>query len=769
MNEYIKKNLSKLLSIFILLQPILDLVTGLCVNVLKVNITLGIIVRVAFLIFLLYTTIFIYKKRFSLFTYLILGIYSLLFLLGVIVYKDGVVFYELQGLLKALYFPLVLVSLYDLKENFKISSLTLFTTLFIYLIAILIPNILGIGFASYEEAKVGSIGFFNATNEISGILSLLTPIMFLTVIEIKNKLLKILFPIIYLIVILTIGTKTPLLSFLITSLISVIYYLATCLEKKTYKPIAYISIFIVIASSSLLLVLPKTAFYKNIKIHLDYLKVDNIFDIFKDKKLIDHFIFSQRLTFLDDKVEIYSKSSTYEKLFGIGYTAQGKQTKLIEMDYFDNLYSHGIIGFILIFSIYGLVLYKLSSKFKRKTYSSVMMKTSVLLILILSLFTGHIITSPAVSLLAAILILESTTRDKKNLLFTAVHLDLGGIETSLINLLNKIDYNKYNVTVTLEEKRGLYLNEVNENVYLQEVSVSQNKNIIIRKIINFTRRLYFTILNYHNYDFSCCYATYSFSGNILSLMASTNTSLYVHSNYSQLYQEKKDFYGFFDKRSITKFKHIIFVSNESKNDFLKFYPALKKKSLVINNFVDTEKIIKLSQEKINVTKNKDTTIFAFIGRLDDTSKKLKRAINIINKIPNTFLWIIGSGPDYKMYADYVKTLHLEDRVIFFGQKQNPYPYMKKADYIILTSDYEGFPVTYIEALILGKQIITTIPVSDDQINIKNYANIISKDDKKMISEVKNILKEKKSSPKVDYNQIQEKRLIKLEEIFNEVK
>ena len=51
--------------------------------------------------------------------------------------------------------------------------------------------------------------------------------------------------------------------------------------------------------------------------------------------------------------------------------------------------------------------------------------------------------------------------------------------------------------------------------------------------------------------------------------------------------------------------------------------------------------------------------------------------------------------------------------------------MKGADYLILTSNYEGFPVVYLEGLALKKKLITTIKVSDDMIKIgKNYGEVI---------------------------------------------
>ena len=92
--------------------------------------------------------------------------------------------------------------------------------------------------------------------------------------------------------------------------------------------------------------------------------------------------------------------------------------------------------------------------------------------------------------------------------------------------------------------------------------------------------------------------------------------------------------------------------------------------------------------------------------------------------------------------------------------------MLSADYIILTSDYEGFPVTYLEALTLNKQIITTINTSDESINMKDYANIISKDENKEVKEVKQILKENKKYPPISVDKTQENKISLFEKLFN---
>ena len=768
MNKYLEKNISKIVSIFILLQPILDLITGLCVNLLDFNITIGIIIRILFLALIMYVTTFVFKKKLSLWIYISIIFYSILYLIGIFIYKDGSYFAEIQGLVKAFYFPILLISLYEIRNEIKVSNLTLVITLFTYLMCIFIPSLLNIGFKTYQIAKIGTLGFYNSANEISGIISLLTPIMFILILGKNKYLIKGLMLLVYLIVILMMGTKTPLLSLCITLGSIFIYYMYHCIKKKTYKPIIYSVVLILVGFASLILVLPKTNFYKNIEIHLDYLEVDNVFEVFTEYELVDHFIFSQRLTFLENKNDLYLKSSAYEKIFGIGYTHKNKVTKAIEMDYFDIFYSHGIIGFALYFGIY---LYVLSQIFKAKqktTYTRCMQLVALLLILVLSMFTGHIITGPAVSLIAAILIIMLAKRNKKDLMFAAVNFDIGGIEKALVNLLNRINYDKYNVDVVLEEKKGIFLPKIISKANITELKVSNHKNVIIRKVTNMYRKLIYTILNYQNYDFSCCYATYSYSANKLALISSKNNAFYVHSNYTYIYKDEKEFRQFFDTRNIDKYKRIIFVSNEAKNDFMKFYNHLENKLEVLNNFIDIDSIKATSIEELDVKKSKNK-LFVFVGRLEDHSKKLTRALNLVKKIKDIDLWIIGDGPDKKKYEDYVKKNNISKRVFFLGRKSNPYPYMNEADYVILTSDYEGFPVTYLEAIVLNKKIITTIDVSDDAINMgKDYAFIVSKDEKKMVEEVKEILRKDKKVKSIDLNKVQNNKMLKFEEMFDEV-
>lgn len=156
------------------------------------------------------------------------------------------------------------------------------------------------------------------------------------------------------------------------------------------------------------MLIPKTNFYKNIKIHTKYLKITNVKQVFENEYMFDHFVFSQRISFLDKVESRYEKAKITKKLFGMGYVKKNSQKyKEIEMDYYDVLYNHGIIGFILYFSIYIYVLFRVFKNIPKKiNFVSIMKYLSLFFILILSLFSGHIITRPAVSIYIVIIIID---------------------------------------------------------------------------------------------------------------------------------------------------------------------------------------------------------------------------------------------------------------------------------------------------------------------------------------------------------------------------
>ncbi len=337
---------------------------------------------------------------------------------------------------------------------------------------------------------------------------------------------------------------------------------------------------------------------------------------------------------------------------------------------------------------------------------------------------------------------------KKRIVFYAHNLEIGGIEKALVSLLYEIN-KKYDVTLILEEKKGSLLKEIPTNIKLKEYKISSNKIIIIRKIINRMKLIFTIINNYYKYDFSCCYVPYSIPGSILMRYFSKNNSIWIHTDYSCIYKNSK---SFFNDRKINKFNKIFIISNEAKDNFINIYPNLMDKVIVCGNLVDYKKIKELSKEKVKESKN-EKTIFINVSRHDEESKKLTRLIkatNILSKDYNNFeVWMIGEGKDTITYKELVKEYNLDHLIKFLGVKINPYPYFNKGDALILTSDYEGFPVVYLEALIFNIPIVTTIKTSNTFFDIKDYSILCNKTEKSIVKAMKDILEKKHNFNKLN--------------------
>ena len=574
MNTWIKKNFNIILLIFILLQPILDVITGIGIHIWHTNITIGIIVRMLFLVFILYSVVFVYKRKKSLIFYAILVIYGILYMAGMLIYKEKVgLFSEIQGLCRVFYFPVLLISLYSIKDEIKISKMTLMVVLITYLVCILVPNCLNLGFKTYEITKAGTLGFFNSANEISGIISILTPIMILILTNKKKKLLTLIIGLIYLYVILTIGTKTPLLSLGITIFFTYLWFIHQEIKLKRVKRVAISIILLIIFIAGMIVILPKTNFYKNIETHLEFLEVDNITEVFQDKKLIDHFIFSERLTFLENRYKDYRDENNYLQLFGIGYLKDGKDTKAIEMDYFDIYYSQGLIGFIIYFGIYGYFFGLIMKRRKRLDFTQYMLYISVVLSILLSFVTGHIITAPAVSILLVVLLILLEKMQKTRILLIGKNLN---IDRPLENKLKKLDINKYELDFLLVTNKRKVDNNLTLEIKIKKYKPSTNKNKIIEKIIDSLKLLWYQIINYQMYNECYCYQECDKLKNNLGTISSSYYNIYVDKT-----NKKKE--ELITELPADNIKHIIFKTEKDCQEFLKSNPKLVEKCLLVEN------------------------------------------------------------------------------------------------------------------------------------------------------------------------------------------
>ena len=194
------------------------------------------------------------------------------------------------------------------------------------------------------------------------------------------------------------------------------------------------------------------------------------------------------------------------------------------------------------------------------------------------------------------------------------------------------------------------------------------------------------------------------------------------------------------------------------------------KTKTINNLIDHESILMLSNE-VQIKKDKNKKTLLFVGRLDEHQKKVSRIIKSakeLNSKKNIEFWILGDGEQRPTYEKMIKKYKLKN-IKLLGSKKNPYPYIKVCDAILLTSDYEGFPVVYNEAIILNKPIITTINVSDESINIQDGFGMICNKDVKSICQaiLKFINENHNNSKRLDFKKLNKKRIDMIIELLEE--
>lgn len=360
---------------------------------------------------------------------------------------------------------------------------------------------------------------------------------------------------------------------------------------------------------------------------------------------------------------------------------------------------------------------------------------------------------------------------KKKILFSAYTLDVGGIETALVNLLNNL-INKYDITLILERKQGIFLDRLDSKIKVVEYNPNQNKNPFIRKFINALKRIKFIIKYKNRYEFAGAFATYSKMGSFCVRTASKNNALWGHVNYIQLYDGSiENVKKFFEFVKYNKFKRIIFVSNESAEEFKKIFPNKRNNVIVCNNLIDYKKIKEMSKDRADLLSDKECTIFLNVGRHEEHQKKLTRIIEAAKKLKNNNfefkVILVGDGPDTEKYKKMVKNYKLENDIIFKGKKDNPYPYFNICDCVLLSSEYEGYPVVLVEALTLNKPVITT-DVSDARIDIENKYGIVTKKDSNSIYEAMKSFIENgyKINNKFDPEEFNRSILEKLEKIID---
>ena len=372
--------MTKLLVMFLYFLPFIDLLTSIATWESKASI--GLILKGLFVIiasiYLFYKN---YKKKEYWYLYGIFIIYFLLYGSYLVFNKPNIIFIEFINVIKIFYFSF-LVLFFSQCENKELSKKLFFYYSLCFLLMYLIPYPLGLGHNINEiyENKNLYLSYFYVGNELVNIFVLVLPIGFLYLKD-KKRIYLLGYLILVFLMILLLGTKTMYLSFL--------FVIGYFLFKKREMFKKYLVIILI-----LLLLLPQSSLYKNIKTSLEYYHIQKVSDLLTFQN-IDNVIYSNRLSFVYNLHENYQKEDISGKIFGMG-RQKIMTMKDAEIDIFDIFYSIGILGLMVYLVFFAFVINKAKLK---GIYAYLFW-----LLILISLFSGHVLLSPMTSSYLAIMV-----------------------------------------------------------------------------------------------------------------------------------------------------------------------------------------------------------------------------------------------------------------------------------------------------------------------------------------------------------------------------
>lgn len=320
---------------------------------------------------------------------------------------------------------------------------------------------------------------------------------------------------------------------------------------------------------------------------------------------------------------------------------------------------------------------------------------------------------------------------KKKILFLSEALWIGGIETALVNLLSRMDYEKYEVTLLL--RRAIFDSDMRQKVPAQcRVLTADRENGQYRfsRLYHLTEesespsrlhrammwavpaikwvenRLYIRYvreqMKHEHFDTCVIYSDVAAETAVRAIRADKFLLFYHHGAMRKVWH---------DEIGYRKSDKIIAVSGAVEQKLRAFRPKYADKMMTIHNLTDVEGIRGKGAESVPEKFTADEFNIVSCGRVSH-EKGMDLAVEACAELvamghKNIHWWIVGGGPAEDEVRAIIAELNMEEHVTMLGMKGNPYPYFKQADLYVQPSRFEGYPMTILEALILGQPVVST--------------------------------------------------------------
>lgn len=366
----------------------------------------------------------------------------------------------------------------------------------------------------------------------------------------------------------------------------------------------------------------------------------------------------------------------------------------------------------------------------------------------------------------------------KKIVFGITSLSIGGAERVLVDIANKLQVN-YDVTIFTLYGKGAFEKELNKNIKiirLYENSYNElsglKKKIIPIHVLKSGKSIYRKYID-GKFDIQVAFLEGPIT-RIFKYGKESKKIVWIHNDISKVFGNnfKAKLKLRIDRNNYKKYDKLVFVSNDNKQDFNKLYNlrGIEEKEEVIYNYINKERILRMGELDVGQDYiDKKVPSIVTLSRLVE-QKAIDRLIRVHKKLIdekiNHNMYVIGDGPEKEKLEKLIKELKVEDTFKLMGKRENPYPYVKRADYLALLSYFEGYPMCLEEAKILNKKILITDTASKEVVKNYNKKLIIKNDEEAIFEGLKQVLQENVIFGEDDEKEYDNEYLIeKIEELF----
>jgi glycosyltransferase involved in cell wall biosynthesis len=293
-------------------------------------------------------------------------------------------------------------------------------------------------------------------------------------------------------------------------------------------------------------------------------------------------------------------------------------------------------------------------------------------------------------------------KQKKIIIFMPT-IEGGGVEKNFFLITNYLSTKFKDISVISLSKS--YRNKLSPKIKFITIETKLPSTIGRRTKFIFSLFLLFKKLLFNQNSTVFCFQGLAYCTILCKLLS---TKIIIRSNSSPSGWSKNYIKKILYKKIYSMADKIIVNSKDFKKELkLKF----NINSECIYNPLNKKEIIKNSKKKIyiNFFKKKDFKIIS-VARLTDQKDHLCliKSIDLLKyKYKNLKVLLIGSGNKKKEIQNLIDSLGLKKIIKILNFKKNPYPYIKKSDLFILSSNFEGLPNVLLEAITLKKFVISS--------------------------------------------------------------